>query len=160
MLSSEAARLQIHATKPQPCREVPAHTEGSDPAPLQQWHSSPATGSPNQHWAQRWPFHASCTAGAVPGTPPALMGLLWASGLGVRMAWRLLSAQLSELCFSPRISDFFFFFFGFNKGHKYHLMTVQSERSGHTRACSAMLSSSHLCPGAHRAGIAPSPVDG
>lgn len=108
MLSSEAARLQIHATKPQPCREVPAHTEGSDPAPLQQWDSSPAVGSPNQHWAQRWPFHASCIASAVPGTPPALMGLLRASGLGVRMGWRLLSAQLSELRFSPCVSDFFF----------------------------------------------------
>lgn len=53
MLSSEAARLQIHATKPQPCREVPAHAEGSAPAPLQQWDGSPAVRSPAQHWAHR-----------------------------------------------------------------------------------------------------------
>lgn len=62
------------------------------------------------------------------------MGLLRASGLGVCMGWRLLSAQLSELHFSPHISDCFFFFWGgggLNKGRKSHLMTAQSEHSGH-----------------------------
>lgn len=60
------------------------------------------------------------------------MGLLRASGLGVRTGWRLLSAQLSELHFSLHISDWFFLGGGgLNKGRKSHLMTAQSEHSGH-----------------------------